>query len=227
MKVALFDFDGTIYPYETFNILMEKLKTHPEYKKPYRVFMTKFLPVYTAYKLNIISKMFMQKKAMELYMLSFKGRSKAEIEDFFAKAAAGMAEDLRTSLIEEIKDLKQKNYYTVLISGAYVPLLEALFDKEHFDCIIGTEVHYSGGAYNYKEGVRRVHAEGKIDSIKQHFHDKHIDWNESCAYSDSYTDLKMLELVGHPVAVTPDSKLLETAQSNNWRIYSESNGGSL
>ena len=45
-----------------------------------------------------------------------------------------------------------------------------------------------------------------------------IDLSASYAYSDSITDIPMLEAVGHPVAVNPDSDLLEAATERNWEI---------
>ena len=38
------------------------------------------------------------------------------------------------------------------------------------------------------------------------------------AYSDSVTDLPMMELVGHPVAVNPDRPLLRVATEREWEV---------
>jgi HAD superfamily hydrolase (TIGR01490 family) len=219
VKVALFDFDGTIYPYETFDVLMDRLKHHPEFKSLYKKFIIKFAPVYFLYKLKLIPKIKMQSKAMELYMLSFKGYSRDKIEKFFHDVADSMDSHLRQPLIEKIRELKKDNYYVMLISGAFVPLLKALFKEPLFDHIVGTEVRYNGDIYDYKSGVQRVHADGKVDVIKQHLYDKVVDWKDSRAYSDSYSDLKMLKLVGNPVAVAPDAPLLVAANQNNWEVY--------
>lgn len=43
-----------------------------------------------------------------------------------------------------------------------------------------------------------------------------IDLTESFAYSDSLTDLPMLEAVGHPVAVNPDRGLAALASERHW-----------
>lgn len=229
-KVALFDFDGTLYPYETFDVLMERLKKHPKYKKNYKKFIIKFAPVYFAYKLKLVSKLTMQDKAMKLYMLSFKGYTKEEIEEFFSDVADDMSGNLREALLDKIKELRDENYYIMLISGAFVPLLKALFKEHLFDYIIGTEVRYNDGTYDYKGGIERVHSEKKIEVIRKHFHQQTIDWAASHAYSDSYSDLKMLKLVGNPVAVEPDKSLLAVANQNNWEIYKDkyrnlNNGG--
>jgi len=45
-----------------------------------------------------------------------------------------------------------------------------------------------------------------------------IDLAASYAYSDSYTDLPMLEIVGHPVAVNPDRPLAALASQRGWEI---------
>ncbi len=45
-----------------------------------------------------------------------------------------------------------------------------------------------------------------------------LDLSESSAYSDSYTDLPMLEAVGHPVAVNPDRVLAKVARERDWEV---------
>ncbi|TVQ72688.1 MAG: HAD-IB family hydrolase, partial [Oceanospirillales bacterium] len=41
---------------------------------------------------------------------------------------------------------------------------------------------------------------------------------DSYFYSDSCNDLPLLEVVDHPVAVNPDAKLLEAANSRGWPV---------
>jgi len=45
-----------------------------------------------------------------------------------------------------------------------------------------------------------------------------IDLAASYAYSDSATDIPMLEAVGHPVAVNPDRELLRVARERGWEV---------
>jgi HAD superfamily hydrolase (TIGR01490 family) len=47
-----------------------------------------------------------------------------------------------------------------------------------------------------------------------------IDLEASFAYSDSETDVPMLEVVGHPFAVNPDRQLTKVAHDNDWPILS-------
>ena len=45
-----------------------------------------------------------------------------------------------------------------------------------------------------------------------------LDLEASYAYSDSITDLPMLELVGHPVAGNPDRELVRIARERDWEV---------
>jgi HAD superfamily hydrolase (TIGR01490 family) len=59
---------------------------------------------------------------------------------------------------------------------------------------------------------------GKVDGIREEAEARDIDLADSYAYSDSVTDLPMLELVGHPVAVNPDKELRAIARKRGWEI---------
>ncbi len=58
----------------------------------------------------------------------------------------------------------------------------------------------------------------KATAIKQVAERQGIDLAGSYAYSDSATDLPMLEAVGHPVAVNPDRDLRREAEKRGWQI---------
>ena len=49
-------------------------------------------------------------------------------------------------------------------------------------------------------------------------HELDIDMAASYAYSDSATDLPMLEAVGHPVVVNPDRVLARIAKEREWEV---------
>jgi HAD superfamily hydrolase (TIGR01490 family) len=58
----------------------------------------------------------------------------------------------------------------------------------------------------------------KADAIREIAELEGIDLDESYAYSDSATDVPMLEMVGHPVAVNPDRELARVARQRDWEI---------
>jgi HAD superfamily hydrolase (TIGR01490 family) len=62
------------------------------------------------------------------------------------------------------------------------------------------------------------YAEGKREAILAEAEQQGIDLSASYAYSDSMTDLPMLEAVGHPHAVNPDKELRKIAEERGWPI---------
>jgi HAD superfamily hydrolase (TIGR01490 family) len=60
--------------------------------------------------------------------------------------------------------------------------------------------------------------ENKAIAIRELAQKRDIDLNESFAYSDSETDIPMLEAVGHAYAVNADRHLARAAHENQWPI---------
>lgn len=71
---------------------------------------------------------------------------------------------------------------------------------------------YTGEVEFYSAG------EHKVTAIRSEAATFDIDLDHSFAYSDSVTDVPMLEAVGHPVAVNPDKALLKVATERGWEI---------
>ena len=77
---------------------------------------------------------------------------------------------------------------------------------------IDADGRYTGDVEFYSYGPFKAEAM----RAEAELHD--IDLAESYAYTDSATDLPMLEAVGHPVAVNPDRALLKAATERGWEI---------
>ncbi|MDQ3538165.1 MAG: HAD-IB family hydrolase [Actinomycetota bacterium] len=60
------------------------------------------------------------------------------------------------------------------------------------------------------------YGEGKAKAIRAEAAARGIDLQASYAYSDSITDLPMLEAVGHPVVVNPDRRLRRIGRQRGW-----------
>ena len=59
---------------------------------------------------------------------------------------------------------------------------------------------------------------GKMDCARMLGEELDIDWQKSAFYTDSYSDLPMLEAVEYPKVVCPDKRLLRAARSRNWDV---------
>jgi HAD superfamily hydrolase (TIGR01490 family) len=63
-----------------------------------------------------------------------------------------------------------------------------------------------------------AYGEAKVEAMRRLATTEDIDLAGSYAYSDSATDIPMLEAVGHPHAVNPDRDLREAAEQHGWPI---------
>jgi phosphoserine phosphatase len=106
----------------------------------------------------------------------------------------------------------------VLVSASPIEIVEPLAEHLAVDEFIATtpvidaEGRYTGEVEFYAYG------QAKAEAIQRLAAELDLDLNESWAYSDSATDLPMLESVGHPVAVNPDRELRRKAEEEGWMV---------
>ena len=87
-----------------------------------------------------------------------------------------------------------------------------------FDGAVGSVAEVVDGHYTGREGGPFTYREGKAEAIRDLAAREDIDLAASWAYSDSESDLPMLRLVGHPVAVNPDAELGRVARAEGWEV---------
>lgn len=63
-----------------------------------------------------------------------------------------------------------------------------------------------------------AYGEGKAEAMLELAAERGYDLAQSYAYTDSLTDLPMLEVVGHPVATNPEHELREVAEERDWPV---------
>lgn len=218
MKVAIFDFDGTLYTKETFKLLMEQLKKHPTHKQYYRKFYRSILPLYIRYKLKILPESVMKERSMHIYLKALDRLTITELQEFFKSMHTVMMPDFNEQVINRLAKHQRDGYFVLLVSGAYTPFLKAVTSHLTFDRIIGTDIPLNGEKLAMDQPLLHIQGIRKNERIYQALHEDTIDWNNSFAYGDSISDLPVLEQVGHPVAVRPDEKLTAIAKQRKWEI---------
>ncbi len=83
---------------------------------------------------------------------------------------------------------------------------------------LGTVAEQVGGHYTGRLVGALLHREAKAVAVRKLAVDNNLDLDASFAYGDSVNDSPMLESVGHPTAINPDTKLRKLATSRGWRI---------
>ena len=122
--------------------------------------------------------------------------------------------DEAVSLLEEHR-LAGRDVIIVSASGAEV--VEPIGEMLGADGVIATRMEVADGKYTGEIGFY-AYAENKATAIDALADQMGYDLSRSFAYSDSITDVHMLEIVGYPYAVNPDKELRKRASASGWPI---------
>jgi HAD superfamily phosphoserine phosphatase-like hydrolase len=120
--------------------------------------------------------------------------------------------------LELIREHQRAGRKVFIISASPQEIVEPLGGYLGVDGAIGTrakidaEGRYTGEVDFYSYGPY------KAEAILEAANWEGIDLTRSYAYSDSITDLPMLEVVGHPVVVNPDRDLARIARDREWEV---------
>jgi HAD superfamily hydrolase (TIGR01490 family) len=106
-----------------------------------------------------------------------------------------------------------------IVTAASNDLAQTLAGVLGFDGGIGSQFsEVRDGVYTGRPAGLFVYRSEKAEAIRRLAEREGLDLAASYAYSDSESDLPMLEAVGHPVAVNPDGALLRHARAQGWHV---------
>ncbi|EMF46615.1 Phosphoserine phosphatase [Planococcus halocryophilus Or1] len=168
MRVAIFDFDGTLYSKETFQLMMSHLKNHPEHSTRYRQFYRTIMPPYIGHRLKIYPEWKMRERSVQAYLSSLETFTKTELEQFFGEIADRMHGDMNPTVVERLKEHVANNDYVMLVSGAFTPLLHAVTKQLPIMTIIGTEILYNNNILDHQTPLSHVQGQLKTKKSKKH-----------------------------------------------------------
>jgi len=123
-------------------------------------------------------------------------------------------EDLRAKILS----LKRDGCRVVLLSGSLQVLVDQLKERLEAEILIGTDLEVVEGRFTGRKTGIFPYGRMKLDALFQRIERRGVDWASSWALADRISDLPVLELVGHPVAVHGDRKLRRLALQRGWEI---------
>jgi HAD superfamily hydrolase (TIGR01490 family) len=151
-------------------------------------------------------------------------------------AYAGMSEDrlavladevfdsvLKPSLFPAARDLVEKSkaagHEVVFVSGALDWIVRRLAAHFGGGGVIANRLEMKAGIATGKLLKPVVAGPEKARIVRDHARERGYDLDDCFAFSDSYSDVPMLSVVGHPAAVNPDKRLALLAKAYSWPLF--------
>jgi HAD superfamily hydrolase (TIGR01490 family) len=118
--------------------------------------------------------------------------------------------------IRRVREHRRLGHRTLLITGALDVAIEPL--RPLFDDVMCASLGVRDGRYTGELLAGPPTGEARALLMADYAAVHGFDLAESVAYADSASDLPMLEAVGHPVAVNPETKLAAIARKRGWHV---------
>ena len=127
--------------------------------------------------------------------------------------------------LRRVREHRRLGHRTVLITGALDVVVKPLGPL--FDDVICAEMSQRDGRYTGELLAVPPTGEVRAQALRDYADAEGLDLAESVAYADSSSDLPLLDAVGFPVAVNPESRLASLATKRGWLIeyWSKAEGG--
>ena len=126
---------------------------------------------------------------------------------------------IRKEAIQEIEFHRNNNAHLVMLSASVNFICKPVIEFLGLDDLICTDPHVINHRFSGHTQGGVCFGEEKLVRSRSFIQTHGLSLHDAFFYTDSFTDLPMLEAVGNPVAVTPVRKLAAVARSRGWQIY--------
>lgn len=197
VKLALFDIDYTITRKET---LMEFYK----YIVSKDIKNIKFLPraLYSGLMYGI--KVYDEKKVKECFLKFIENIEEKDLAILTKKFYdERLSKILYKDALDMMHKLKSEGYMVILISASPEFYIKEFYAIDDVDFIIGTRFTFENGKFVRKMSGNNCKRDEKVSRLKAYLKENNIeaDYENSYMFSDSLSDLPLLDLVGKPYLI--------------------------
>jgi phosphoserine phosphatase len=224
MRAACFDIDGTLTSDNVWKGLMQYFQQRGERRGTHALFMAVHYPFALLRQARLVPEATFRRRWAAGLGWYFRGDTLDQMRALAEWVAHEfVAPNARADTLARLRDHLGQGDVVVLVSAAPQPLVEAVARMWAVPHAIGSAFAQRAGRYT--GGLADVPCvdEQKARYTQAYFQrlNHEIDWAASYAYADSYADLGLFEMVGHPVVVYPERKLAALAQQRGWAMLGE------
>jgi HAD superfamily hydrolase (TIGR01490 family) len=223
MIAAFFDLDGTLCTEHVWQAFSKYFNEHHRRRLLLNAFMVTHLSLWPLYRLGLLSREWFFRlwiKNMPWLLVGLRPEEAQEIFRWVTDQA--LIPSLRPEVAEMLRKHQAEGHLVVLVSGAFEELLACIGERLGVQHVVGTRLALRNGRYSGR-AIRACFGPDKVALLTELLMKRglEVDLSHSFSYGDGIFDVPVLELVGNPVAVYPDSQLRDYASQRGWQIIGE------
>ena len=157
-------------------------------------------------------------EALPKILATIKGKKQSDLMELRGPLVDRMLEEARPETLRLLELHGKMGRDTYVVSASAIEIVELLAERLGFTGAIATEAEVRDGIYTGELSQPFRHGGEKAKAIAELAAERNYDLSLSFAYGDSHNDLPMLELVGIPIAINPDTKLADVAYERGWPV---------
>lgn len=125
----------------------------------------------------------------------------------------------RPRALDELERHRSRGDRLVMLTSSTNYLSELVAAELKFDQVLCNRLEVDAGGLHTGKVIGRVcFGPGKLDYATREASVHGVALRDCAFYTDSFSDLAVLEAVGHPVAVNPDPRLRRHAAKRGWAV---------
>lgn len=214
-KAAFYDLDGTLLSCNLVTTYAYYARNDRSIVKSIYLFTKVLLSVPLLFGLDLYSRTLFNLFFFRAYRGMHRDRLIGLADDLFEVT-------LKPSIYPKAEELLQRTrdegYRNVLVTGALDFTVRPIALHFGIEEVICNRLEFKNHIATGRVLMPLVAEKEKATIIRAYAEREGIDLAESCAFSDSMSDIPMMVVSGHPVATNPSRRLRRVALRNHWPI---------
>lgn len=209
-RAAFFDMDRTLVRVNTARLYARWLARRGEAR---RRDVARFGLWLARYHLGVIDAAAIARRLA----LPFAGRHEAP---FAAEVERWVREEVLSQIapaaVAEVERRRSEGWVPVLLTSSTVYSAAPVARAAGIEHVLASRLDVEGGVFTGRIVEPFCYAAGKVSIAERWAAEHEVELGESAFFTDSISDLAMLERVGAPVVVNPDPRLRWVARQRRW-----------
>jgi alcohol-forming fatty acyl-CoA reductase len=214
-QLAFYDFDGTLTSGNVVRRYAYFARHQPSKTRSVLKFSKLLLSIPFWLALDLRSR----RRFNEVFFREYRGMREQRLRD---QSQRLFDEEILPTLYPGAKELIEKDrnrgYLPVLVTGELDIALEHVIRYFGFHAVISNTLVFEDGTATGEVVAPLVAEDEKVRAMERLCAKYGAEMKKSKAYSDSFSDVPMLEAVGIPTAVNPDRRLQRVAEDRGWDV---------